>query len=675
MRRVDRGFSFLELLVAISLATIILAMTLATRDSQKNRAGSEGLAQLLVAELRSARQQAMAQGSPVAICFPSHNASVPHAQSFYRLEGKAKGKMVAVSNLENDFPQGFSAIGYWGTDITIDRPGGEPASVNLESWLPDNFSDYAVVFSPSGAITSNSLPLSSGAYQVLACSAVNYSVTGPPIGTASTTKTPGYFEFSQVSAPHLISLRPSGQISLSDTVEGLQIQASPFAMPAEPAPAEQIVPVAIALPVVDSVQVFPAKPADETFSVVKRNGSLNLKVEASNSSGDDMSIEWQATPVAGASTLGGGFSMAGRSPMNWNTEENTWESEMTWTPPKGAQLGDTFALNCQVFTKAGASPVQQPTELQEVTVTEDEEIIVGNIKGGLFRVHTNGNGLQQIVSGTVYLRHPSASPDGTRIVWTDFINRRTHLRVASFDGTGVKSLFVGSSSNTSSFVSPVWNLASSRVYFGDSSRIRVASLDGSPMQTVTRDGDGNGTIKGLAVSSDQNYMAFLASGRRPDGVWSRDLYMGSLDRSVDPPRLVDVTNLTADTPKDWIGYNWRSGLCIRPNPTVPTEQTIVTLGETRAHGAGGVMYCFKVTDTGNPGNNRFTATKNHLVRTWPYASGFTFSRDGTKMAATPISGDLEIWDWQDGPTPRLVNKEEINLDASGLSNISYLTWR
>jgi hypothetical protein len=670
-----KGISSIELLVVVGLAVVLMGLALFGHGSEKSRAGSEGLSRLIVQKMRAARGQAMAQGTPVALCFPSMERGVPYAQSCYQLEGKARGRVKSVSNLASDFPQGLISFGYWASDTGIDRPGGELASINLESWLPEEFSDYALVFTPTGAVTSNGLPVSDGAYQVLVCSAVDFAAAEAPAGTAATSKVPGYFRFSRVSAPHLIRIEPGGKITLSDSVSGLKVEASSFAWSSEPAPAKTMTSVSPTTPVVDLVEVFPLPPEGETFAVVKRGGSINLKVNASNPGGDDMSLEWKAEPVSGSSTTGGGFSQAGKFPMKWDPKSESWFAEITWTPPREARLGDTFGLSCQVFTAAGFSPVFQPTELREVTVIEDEEIILGGGRNGLFRAHTNGNGLQQIVSGTLYLRHPSASPDGNRLVWTDFVEGRTHLMVSNFDGTGLKTLFVGSSSNTNSFVSPVWNLASTRVYFADSSRIRVAMLDGSPMETVDRDG-GSGTLYGLTVSSDQNYMAFIAKARRADGVYSRDLYVGSLDRSVDPAELRDVSNVTADTPKDWMGKNWRSGLCFRPNPSTPTEQTIVSLGDTGAHGSGGTMYSFKVSDTGASGSSRFTATRQTLNWGMPYGKGFTFSRDGSQMALTRTAGSkLEIWDWLEAPTPRLENCQVIDLDELGLSSVGYLCWR
>jgi type II secretory pathway pseudopilin PulG len=672
MRSLSKGFSLIETIVALGLIVLLAGLALRGHGSEKSRAGADGLAQRLAAECKAARQQAMAQGAPVALCFPSDGKRVPVAQSFYRLEGQAKGKVTSVTDLSSDYPLGLVAVGFWDPGAGLARPGGEPRGMDPDSWLPDSFSDYALIFNPSGAVTTNGLPLSDSAYRLLACSAVEYTSVGPPGGPPSVSKAPGYFQFKRVAAPHQIVLTPQGQITVSDGVEQLPVEASPFAWQDDPAPAIAYPAKIASLPKVESVEVFPPPPVDEPFATVTLGGSLKLKVSASNPEGDDMSLRWTGRLVSGSGSYGGGFSQAGQFPMTWDTDKQQWQGEVAWIPPHDAQLGDTFLLSCQAFTSGGTTSVIQPAELREVTVTEDEEIVLGDIKQGLYRARPNGSGLKQIVSGTVYLRHPSISPDGSRIVWTDFIEKRTHLRMANFDGSGAKTLFVGSSSNTNSFVSPVWNLASTRVYFADGNRIRIAQLDGSPYQVVTRDGDGNGNLYGLAVSSDQNYMAFIASGLRPDGVFSRDLYVGHLDRTVDPPKLVDVSNVTADTATDWVGINWRSGLSFRPNPAVPTEQTVCTMGETAAHGAGGTLYSVRITDTGVPGSSRFTGLKQPMNWGSPYAKGLAFSRDGSKMALTRITGGLEVWDWQEAPKPILVNRKVV--DIQGLS-FGYMSWR
>jgi Tol biopolymer transport system component len=75
----------------------------------------------------------------------------------------------------------------------------------------------------------------------------------------------------------------------------------------------------------------------------------------------------------------------------------------------------------------------------------------------LFRIETNGTGLQQITRGKYQATHPAFSPDGKRIV---FARLGSGIFVTNLDGSGMRRLTSGSRD-----FFPVWAPAGKRIAF------------------------------------------------------------------------------------------------------------------------------------------------------------------------------------------------------------------
>ena len=62
-----RGFSLIELMVAVMLAAIMLSLGFTGLNKARTSGNSRGLATAVASELRLAREKAIAKGSPVAV--------------------------------------------------------------------------------------------------------------------------------------------------------------------------------------------------------------------------------------------------------------------------------------------------------------------------------------------------------------------------------------------------------------------------------------------------------------------------------------------------------------------------------------------------------------------------------------------------------------------------------
>lgn len=169
------GVTLAELIISMSILFVVVATGVLTSQRARSNTGSRGLAEVLAAELRSARFQALSRRVPVALAFPSANGTQPCCRGYSWLEGRARGEVTRVRSLGTEYLNAALFIGQWpapGSFAAEDAPAGtsaDPAVLPLTNWLPPGqASDPALIFLPSGRVRSLNFPVLNGDYYIVA---------------------------------------------------------------------------------------------------------------------------------------------------------------------------------------------------------------------------------------------------------------------------------------------------------------------------------------------------------------------------------------------------------------------------------------------------------------------------------------------------------------------------
>ncbi|MEW6284304.1 MAG: prepilin-type N-terminal cleavage/methylation domain-containing protein, partial [Candidatus Eremiobacterota bacterium] len=294
-----RGFSLVELLVALSVLMVILGLSLAGLGRARASATSRGLAEVVAEELRLARRAAIARQVPVAVAFPSAGGTLGHSQSLYVLEGEAVPRLTRVVNLAGDFPGACVFLGTWGVNgaalrdpsqtVTRTQPWSGLAPV---AWSQGT-SDWVFVFLPTGRVTSNGAPLFDAEYHLLACQGLDYQGAGPPPGQGSPPIS--YFAPRTVSLPLTIAVSALGEVSVLPGVvanDGSVTEVST----ALPVPVSAAPPVLGPLPNGDprilNIDLAPRSPISGGDVVLTEGDHLTMRVAAADPDGDPLWCSW-----------------------------------------------------------------------------------------------------------------------------------------------------------------------------------------------------------------------------------------------------------------------------------------------------------------------------------------------------------------------------------------------
>lgn len=225
----------------------------------KSKAGTEGLAQRVAAELVRARQRALATHSVVAVGFASAGGSRPHSQALYVLEGE-NPRLVRVLDLSREFPGVYLSVGHY-PSLSAWQPGGvlpgqSTNQFDLAAWPDPTPQDKKLFFTAAGTTLSR-LPRLDGNYQLVVSQGVSYS----PFNLFGES----LFSLTQVHKPATVQVSPLGHIAteyaLPEVGPGVvSVAPVPLAAPPAPGPAPPPVgpPVPDLAPVVTGYYVHPS---------------------------------------------------------------------------------------------------------------------------------------------------------------------------------------------------------------------------------------------------------------------------------------------------------------------------------------------------------------------------------------------------------------------------------
>lgn len=438
MRR--RGFSLIELVVAVGIAALLLGLALLNTRSAGSGAQTRAVAEILADELRAARQRALATGTPVAVAVPSQGNTVPHSRSIYLLEGPSPPRLTRVVTFR-DYPDAVVFVGSWPVTAGLVPTASKPAlaskweDFDLASWQAPEPDDHLFVFTPDGAATSNGRARFDGAYHLLVTLGVEYtggSVDGQPS-----------FVPTRVCKPVTVSVSPAGEVAVTEGVRGSNgaISSQETAVTTTPpaAPAPPVTGSGNNDPVIDSIDPFPA-PNTATLPpgidcTVEPEGFLTLRVSARDSDGDPLEVDWTASQ--------GTFSSDQPRPMAWDHRSGTWRATWEWYPPPGVGPAQQFALTCTVIDGRGGSDTRTFGAAGAVETLEVGKIVFCSDRDGNWEIYLmNDDGTDQtnltMEPGTD--ERPRFSPDGSKICFVSWRTGTQQVFTMNPDGSDVRQL-------------------------------------------------------------------------------------------------------------------------------------------------------------------------------------------------------------------------------------------
>ncbi|GMU57035.1 MAG: hypothetical protein AMXMBFR33_61810 [Candidatus Xenobia bacterium] len=430
-----RGFSLAEMLVLLALLTVMAGLALTASPGAKERGGTRAAAELLASELRAARQRALAEQIPVAVCLPSANGSVPHTQSLYVMEGESLPRIVRTIERADETADTYLVAGTWPGPAWSRAPVAamSGASFSLSgNWALPFPADPVLVFTPGGAVVSN-LPHGDGTYRLLACAGLTYA-------TASVAGGPS-FQVDNLHHPVTVLVGQNGLVRVVSGVEGgtgltlLQGRSTPAAAPAPPPPfpSGANVDPQVSGSVVVLPQPLPGTLPAGVDATVQLGRFLSLQVEARDPDGDPLFCQWRCQE-----SPGGAFSTSAVTRMSWDQTANAWVSLWEWAPPPGATAGQQYHLSCLVTDLKGGAVTAIVGSTGTVETLEKELLLVSSSSRGpgvydLYTMNTDGTAPRRLAEapGTED-RYPVLSPDGTKVAFS----RNGEVWLMNRDGSG-----------------------------------------------------------------------------------------------------------------------------------------------------------------------------------------------------------------------------------------------
>ncbi len=391
--RPSKGFSLLEILMALGLALLLIGLGAVHLWPARTSASSRALADSLAEELRLAGRSAVASGVPVAVALATGNSG-PHGQAYYHLAGQARPQLVRVRNLAREFPDTFLCVGTWArSDVgawtrTQPKPMSNSDTFDPSGWVnPVNPQDPTLIFTPSGSVTSNGLPLWNGDFYLVASQGVEFQ----PQAVSGSGPSLTYYRLRRLAKPWCIRVSAAGAVAVTSGLPAADsstaLEQRGFTTAAAPSPPLMSIPGNSA-PAIVACTVTPEPPdgAAAGTAVLAPGEHLALRVTASDPQGDPVYCRWSAN--------GGDFSSPDKDAMEW--QNNQWVSQWEWRPPAGAVSGN-FQLTCTLTDSKGASTSGGAQGSLAVRIEDGPSIVFGDssedlVTGRLRKIHLSGSG-------------------------------------------------------------------------------------------------------------------------------------------------------------------------------------------------------------------------------------------------------------------------------------------
>lgn len=490
-----RGVSILEVIMAIFLAGLLLAVGVANLRHGQAGAGSRALAESLAEELREARKLAVASHIPVAVGFPSAGGSLAHFQSLYRYQEEDRPRLTQVRNFGGDFPGCCIFLGSWGAageTATQPTPVSNQDGFSLAQWPnPVSAQDPSLVFTPAGTVKSTNLPVFGGNFHLGISSGLTYS-GGTPGNWLS-------FRASRACSPFTVTVSPLGQVWVEPGLvgsSGVTVESRAIAVNAVAAPPALAFGGNTA-PTIDRLTVAPDPPVGSPAgsTLVDLGGHLTLKTEARDANGDRLYCSWSGP---------GTFSSAARDRMEWNSRLSPpgWISTWAWCPPETDPGGTVYDLTCTVRDQRGAVVTGGANgQLHIISSAPTRVLYRTQLQPGsiecLGQVNLSGSQERIALEHRALSQHMEFSPDGSKIAFQQSVPGGFQISVCNADGSGLRKINSGvaqcmepSASPTSSIRFFSWSPMGDRLAYG-----RASSMSSQrDIYTVRPDGSGDALL-------------------------------------------------------------------------------------------------------------------------------------------------------------------------------------
>lgn len=453
-KRPHRGFTLIELILAGLIMVVVGGFGLYSLAGGRKSTQSRGMAEEIAEELKAARQQAISKQMPVALAFPTNNGSSRSSQSFYQLEGASGPRVTRSIDYSQTYRDSCMYWGSWAGAVAESTAlSASETEFDVATWTPlPRPNDFLLVFTPSGTVKSNGLPLFGGSeYRLLVSNGVRDAGGSP----------------QAVSKPYTVRIGKSGAVSVQPGVfeaslpddPSLQVSAAPADAPAPSPPSGS--------PNILRVRSEP-KPVEESdggaYTIVPEEGYITLIAEAEDPSGGPLTVEWRAEGPKGS----GRFSSEEPVSMSWDpkyvdqgdidnplddTVSARWVGRMNWTPPEDAEHGEIYELTCTVKNPRGATATRVLGSGASIEVVRPHKVACVNTDIWWERYYIawlNPEG-SNVVSVTVpdlvwEQLTPVWSPNGTKLAFYQGKDNadgvyEARLYVVNDDGTGLSNKF------------------------------------------------------------------------------------------------------------------------------------------------------------------------------------------------------------------------------------------
>lgn len=481
------GFSLIEVVVTLTIVLLIATVSLTALRSGRTKAPVHSLGIVLTQEFEAARQLAIAEGHPVALCLPTDAGKNPRATSIYRLEGWNKPLVTYSRNYGSEYPEVFITAARWsGGNFTDGLPAGALSKFGvfqLNSWLPEDFrNDSIFCFTPDGSLVTNGQPALNGAYTVVVAERPDLGGSGPDKWTV---------KGAQSAVTVLVS--PSGG---TDLVTGLpggpQGGGSSGNLNASKAQTRTNFGAGGATVKISHIRVLPnPDDAPPNQGVCVPGQVVTLEVYAYDPEGRALFAKWTQTPLDTKEK--GQFSYP-FSESNSKLVGEVDKMEFTYDLPPELKVGTGWV--------AGQAP---PPGVGVFRARWNWTVPITSQPGHRYRVQAD----VRDVKGEVYIENPptktlNTPPVGRLIVERQNGAGRWELVMMNPDGSGERVL---TPSGTEECM-PSLDRAASKLAFLQgplgNRRVKIRSLEGGPDTTIA----GPGNFTSVSLSPDGAWISY-----------------------------------------------------------------------------------------------------------------------------------------------------------------------
>ena len=543
-----RGFTLVEILTTLLLLGIVMGVTVGYSQSATHKAAARSGAESLAQVFRSARSKAMASGVPVTVAFPSANGATPLSQGCYLLEGEVRPRQIGRFDLARE----SKSLVFCGLLDSGTPPQTQPTQLGLPSdglsipamQLPHP-KDYAFVYTPSGVLKSNGLPLVNGSYAVLVCrSARSHAASLPSPPDASVVL--DFYQLDSAAQAYTVNLGPLGEVNVSNGVASAQSTPEEVsqptlvgALPSVPASSGQ-------LPVVTEIKLLPSPEKLQLPSgvdtLVPKESLLTLEVSAQSPSGLPLYCQWKDIT---SERPPGVTSTAVPQRMNWDAQREIWVARGHWKAPGEATDGLQYTILCEVKDIHGNLAPATTQSMLDLEVRARKKRLLISFMGPhpLTSVDEDGEDVKYVTSQPLVPPEPgqaapnlnyvdsctSWSPDGTRLL----VYRQGSMHglfTMAADGSGERRLLPEGMGGMGASWSPSGEALAFVGDQGGQLNIYKANADGSSLQALTNFSAGTSIISGIGDPMRARPLSWRESyGSEPESVFC---YLGNDDGSA-----------------------------------------------------------------------------------------------------------------------------------------------